>query len=191
MAIPRTQFEDLTNSENTDRMFEDDIPTTDKSTHGIRKEYTIGGTVRSPGYVAESWVVTDRMPIPDVAEGYDQPYLPIHLLLNVVIGRMDDIVERMGNIVERMTNIENRLRSIEANTLSDEDEILEENPVIVEEYPIDVSRQEAKRMILKLFEEKGELGYSEIVSNLNLDLELVVEICDELEQEKKIEGIDS
>jgi len=36
---------------------------------------------------------------------------------------------------------------------------------------------------------QGELDYFEIISELDLDLKLVVEICAELEEEKRIEGI--
>lgn len=68
-------------------------------------------------------------------------------------------------------------------------EQLELGAVIGHEDNIQVSRKVAKEMVLKLFKEKSELGYSEIISQLDLDLKLVVEICAELEDEKKIEGI--
>ena len=53
----------------------------------------------------------------------------------------------------------------------------------------EVSREEAKERILKLFEEKGELDYGDIFEKLGIDLKLIVEICDELEKSKKIEAI--
>ncbi len=41
----------------------------------------------------------------------------------------------------------------------------------------------------ELFREKGNLDYTEIVSMLDLDLELVVNICEELVKAGKIEEI--
>lgn len=52
-----------------------------------------------------------------------------------------------------------------------------------------MSHSQAKEMILTLFKDKGEVDYIDIMSSLNLDLDLIVEICDELEREKKIEAI--
>ena len=54
----------------------------------------------------------------------------------------------------------------------------------------EISREEAKEKVLKLFEEKGELDYVDIASVLDLDLKLIVEICSELEREKRIEEIE-
>jgi len=54
----------------------------------------------------------------------------------------------------------------------------------------EVTRKDAREMILALFRQRGQLGYSEIMSKLGLDLELIVEICAELEADSKIEGID-
>jgi DNA-binding MarR family transcriptional regulator len=50
--------------------------------------------------------------------------------------------------------------------------------------------QQAKDMILTLFKEKGTLDYLEILEALDLDLETIVKVCDELEQEGRIEGMD-
>jgi len=55
--------------------------------------------------------------------------------------------------------------------------------------PTKVSKEEAKEEILRLFEKKGELGYGEIMEALGIDLKLIVEICDELEKESKIEAV--
>lgn len=48
---------------------------------------------------------------------------------------------------------------------------------------------QAKDMILTLFNEKGILDYIEMLETLDLDLETIVNVCDELEQEGRIEGI--
>lgn len=50
-----------------------------------------------------------------------------------------------------------------------------------------IPRTQAKDEILKLFKEaKGSLFYSDVAEKLNLDLELVVELCNELESEGSI-----
>lgn len=51
----------------------------------------------------------------------------------------------------------------------------------------ETEREEAKEEILALFKEKIELDYYDIMISLGLDLEIVVEVCAELEEEKKIE----
>jgi len=45
-------------------------------------------------------------------------------------------------------------------------------------------------MILALFKEKGTLDYLEIFETLDLDLEMIVKACAELEREGRIEGMD-
>ena len=54
---------------------------------------------------------------------------------------------------------------------------------------MEVSKDEAKKMVLKLFKQKGELDYVDIAEALDLNLKLVVEICADLEQENRIEEI--
>ena len=50
-----------------------------------------------------------------------------------------------------------------------------------------ISRKQAREEILQLFREsKGTLFYSDVAEQLNLDLELVVELCNELEKESAI-----
>ena len=68
-------------------------------------------------------------------------------------------------------------------------ELTEVSETISSESIIKMTKTEAKNKIQKLFKQIGNLDYIEIVSNLGLDLKLVVTICEELEKEKKIEGI--
>jgi hypothetical protein len=49
-----------------------------------------------------------------------------------------------------------------------------------------VPRKQAKKEILSLFHERDTLYYSDIVRKLNLDLALVVELCQELIEEEAI-----
>lgn len=59
----------------------------------------------------------------------------------------------------------------------------------IDETSMEVSREEAKEMVLRLFEQRSELDYGDIFEELGIDLKLIVEICDELEHCKKIEAI--
>ena len=53
-----------------------------------------------------------------------------------------------------------------------------------------MTKAEAKKAILDLFRQKGELDYGDIIEELGLDLEVVVEMCRELEEEGRIEAMD-
>jgi DNA invertase Pin-like site-specific DNA recombinase len=50
----------------------------------------------------------------------------------------------------------------------------------------EMTREEAKQAIRQLFSSGRTLYYSDIVQELGIELETVVEICNELEQEKEI-----
>ena len=84
---------------------------------------------------------------------------------------------RMENysLRERIRAVEERLTNIEAS-------IPTERVVILRE----VSREEAKQEIHNLFSTGRTLYYSDIAKELRLDLELVVDICNELQQSGEI-----
>jgi len=63
----------------------------------------------------------------------------------------------------------------------------EENVIVLRE----ITREEAKAEIAKLFSEGQTLYYSDIATKLRLDLELVVDICNELMSEGEISVADS
>ena len=54
----------------------------------------------------------------------------------------------------------------------------------------DITKEEAKKEIQQLFLNGRTLYYSDIVKELELDLETVVDICNELQENKEI-GIDA
>ncbi|GAG85395.1 unnamed protein product, partial [marine sediment metagenome] len=54
----------------------------------------------------------------------------------------------------------------------------------------EVSREEAEKDILGLFSQGQTLYYSDITEQLGLDLQLVVEICNELQSKREIEVVD-
>lgn len=88
---------------------------------------------------------------------------------------------RMENYAlrERIRAIEERLANIEAT-------IPKERMIILRE----VSREEAEKDILGLFSQGQTLYYSDITEQLGLDLQLVVEICNELQSKREIEVVD-
>jgi len=52
------------------------------------------------------------------------------------------------------------------------------------------TKPEAKKAILQLFKKEGDLGYSDIIEKLGIDLDLIVKICTELETNKSIKSLD-
>jgi len=54
----------------------------------------------------------------------------------------------------------------------------------------DITKEEAKEEIRQLFSKGQTLYYSDIVKELGLDLELVVDVCNELESEGVV-GVDA
>jgi hypothetical protein len=81
---------------------------------------------------------------------------------------------------ETIRRIEERLASIEAS-------LPKEKTIILRE----VSKEEAEEEIRRLFSEGQILYYSDIAERLRLDLQLVVEICNELQSRGEIEVDDT
>ena len=67
-----------------------------------------------------------------------------------------------------------------------ESKIAQEKVIMLRE----ITREEAKGEIRQLFTSGRTLYYSDIVQELGIDLEMVVDICEELENEKEI-GVDA
>lgn len=78
-------------------------------------------------------------------------------------------------ILQRIESLEERFSNIEAPLPSEKVILLRE-----------ISKKEAKKEIRKLFSEGQILYYSDIAEKLGLDLQLVVDICNELQKEGKI-----
>jgi len=76
---------------------------------------------------------------------------------------------------ERIRAVEERLANIEAL-------IPKERVIILQE----ISKEEAKEQIRNLFSTGRTLYYSDIAEELRLDLEMVVEICNELQESGEI-----
>jgi len=76
---------------------------------------------------------------------------------------------------ERIRAVEERLTNIEAA-------IPKERVIVLQE----ISKEEAKEQIRNLFSTGRTLYYSDIAEELRLDLEMVVEICNELQESGEI-----
>jgi len=87
--------------------------------------------------------------------------------------------------VFKINTLETRVRNIESII-----EKIAEKEVVYKE-PVIWKKEDAKKAITKLFEETSEVGYSDIMEKLGINLDLIIEICEELEKEKRIEEIKS
>jgi len=94
------------------------------------------------------------------------PFLPRLILENCVLHR------ELGRIKRRLSELE--------------DKISEEKVIILK----NVTREEAEEEIRQLFHTGRTLYYSDIVKELGLDLEMVVDICNKLQERGEI-GIDA
>lgn len=82
--------------------------------------------------------------------------------------------------------LHNELERIKQKILELEERISKEKVIVIR----DITREEAKQEIRTLFSSGRTLYYSDIVQELKLDLETVVDICNELQENKEI-GIDA
>lgn len=88
----------------------------------------------------------------------------------------------------RMENyaLRERIRAVEERLINIEATIPKERVTILQE----ISKEEAEKEILGLFSQGLTLYYSDIAEQLRLDLQLVVEICNELQSKGEIEVVD-
>lgn len=78
-------------------------------------------------------------------------------------------------LLHRIDSFEERLAKVESSLPSEKVILLR-----------DISRKDAKKEISQLFSEGKTLYYSDIAERLNLDLQLVVKICNELHKRGEI-----
>ncbi len=88
--------------------------------------------------------------------------------------------ENEASLLHRIESIEERLSKIETSTPSEKMVVLR-----------NISRQEAIKEIRNLFSKGQTLYYSDIAEELGLELQLVVEICEELKNNGEIETGDN
>ena len=114
-------------------------------------------------------------------QNYNDILSQLKLFMYSLNQNMETVSNKLNDIEERLSLIEDRLAIPENGDIMTEQRNKNED---------DITREEAKRMIIELFNKKKELDYIEIMSSLNLDLAQIVEICAELERENKIEGME-
>ena len=88
--------------------------------------------------------------------------------------------------VMKYLSLQEELKQTKQRLLELENRVPEEKVIVLR----DVTKEEAKQEIRQLFLSGRTLYYSDIVKELGLDLETVVDICNELEEEKEI-GVDA
>jgi DNA invertase Pin-like site-specific DNA recombinase len=93
-------------------------------------------------------------------KAYSHQYMPSRLVLRYL-----SLFDEINDLKQRVMELENK-----------------EKVVVLRE----MTREEAKQAIRQLFSSGRTLYYSDIVQELGIELETVVEICNELEQEKEI-----
>ena len=98
-----------------------------------------------------------------------------------------DLVEQ-ENMQLRNENLTLRdaIRRIEKRLASIESSLPKEKVIILRE----ISKEEAEKEIRSLFSQGKTLYYSDIAERLGLDLQLVVEICNELQTRGEIKVVD-
>lgn len=83
------------------------------------------------------------------------------------------------SLLQRIESLEERLANIEASLPNEKVILLRE-----------ISRKDAEKEIRKMFSKGRILYYSDIAEQLKIDLELVVDICNELQSIGEIEVVD-
>jgi regulator of replication initiation timing len=85
-------------------------------------------------------------------------------------------------LMEENASLRGEIEQIKQKLSELEERIPEEKVIVLRE----ISREKAKEEIRQLFSSGGTLYYSDIAEELRLDLELVVDICDELQKDEEI-----
>jgi hypothetical protein len=100
-----------------------------------------------------------------------------------IISYDQDVLKKLSDLNVKVEGLTKRTEKLE--TVLNISEIKKEDF----EEPSTWNKEKAKEEILKLFSHEKEAGYSDIIERLGIDLNLIIEICEELETEKKIESI--
>jgi hypothetical protein len=90
-------------------------------------------------------------------------------------GELSYLQETNNSLLARIKSLEDRLTLVETS-------IPNEKVIVLRE----ISREDAKNEICSLFSKGATLYYSDIAERLNLDLQTVVDICNELQQDGEI-----
>ena len=104
---------------------------------------------------------------------------PLPQILDEVDGVIQAVADatRKADEAARMAKESNKAAKIAV-----EESVPRETVIVIRE----ISREEAKTEIVRLFKEGKVLYYSDIARKLRLDLELVVNICEELQKQGEV-----
>lgn len=92
-------------------------------------------------------------------------------------------VKHDKTFTDEINELKNRVEALEAINDVDIESLRSEKVVVLRT----IKREDAKKEILELFQSGETLYYSDIATNLRLDLEVVVDICLELMESEEIE----
>lgn len=93
-----------------------------------------------------------------------------------ILDEIDENIKFAAELSHKLKSLEERLAKIEASLPAEKVIVLRE-----------ISKKNAEKEILNLFSKGRALYYSDIAERLNLDLQLVVEICNKLQKSGEIE----
>ncbi|MCK4404541.1 MAG: hypothetical protein KAW02_05565 [candidate division Zixibacteria bacterium] len=126
--------------------------------------------------------------VPLAARAQEYPWVPRtatapHLVSFYVIERrdIDQLIEENVRLRQDISDLSGKVAEL-VEILRGDYISRAENFIVLRE----ISMRQAKKEIVKLFQKSGSLYYSDIAEQLRLDLELVVDLCAELEKEGKI-----
>lgn len=100
------------------------------------------------------------------------------------------ILQRVESLMEKMDNMSQEIADLKDAVLPTRSEGSSAEPDDGRENLMELTRDEVKAVILQLYEQDKELDYYDIISRFDVDLELVIQICAELEDEGKLEVIE-
>jgi len=119
---------------------------------------------------------------PDMAQRVVSAYATLSTERLVQYPYATDLIEENWQLATENALLRARLDDFEARLARLEADVPETKVVVLRQ----ITRDEAKQEIKELFASGETLDYEDIVDRLQLDLELVVGICDELTEEGEI-----
>lgn len=103
--------------------------------------------------------------------------------MSFIISLMVSLMNKVDEMSQEIAGLKDTVLSMKSDASSEEQDNTRENLM-------ELTREEVKIKILQLYEQDKELDYYDIISRCDIDLELVVQICAELENEGRIEVIE-
>jgi O6-methylguanine-DNA--protein-cysteine methyltransferase len=141
------------------------------------------GQLSSPGKVGSEYDLTEELSQLK-GEFYDLRSVMESLRREFV--RFSESINKLNKMLDdRLLHQEQELQETRQKLQQIEDNISHEKVVVLRPIPI----EQAKEEIRKLFSQGRTLYYSDIAEELGLDLETVVQICQELKEKQEVEVV--